>query len=596
MNKILPLIIIPLVSFGQNLIVQNPSFEGTPGAGITPAPWFTCLQGQTPDTQPGFWAVDLPPSDGNSYLGFVHQPADNWQEGATQELLNQYTGDPQPMIAGNIYEFTIDITGFEAFDPFGSYPGNAELQVYGGFVLCPQSELLWSSGDTPDASWTEYTITFTPSQDYTHIMLQTNSLDGIESTYLLIDNMSPISGCQAILIDSLQNTCNGNDGFIETSIIEDLNGDPPYSYLWSNGATTPNIYNLEPGIYNLEVTDSDGDCIAYLSQEITGLTLQGLATNNSCEGQNNGAISISVSGGATPYQYLWSNGATSENLSNIGTGDYFVTITDDNGCEISEYFSISPEPIFLIISPDECNENFDISINDLNADFNQWILIENPDGNLPYFDDANSPSTQFSVSEIGQYTIGAVVCGDTLQQNISVDEFISVINPEYQHCVLSSTVILYPGFGTVDLLEGPANATISYGPGNIAEIVVDSFGLYKFQYTACGRLYYFHIAFGCPPVIPNVLTLNEDENNDLFIINLVTPELYYESMLTIFNRWGQIVYISSNYGFSDDWWDGTQMYTNKKVNNGTYYYTLELLHRFKNEKNLFSGYLHVVGK
>jgi hypothetical protein len=57
-----------LNSYGQQVVtIQNPSFEGTPQVGFPPPGWIICSQ--TPDTQPGFFCIDLPPFDGNSYLG-----------------------------------------------------------------------------------------------------------------------------------------------------------------------------------------------------------------------------------------------------------------------------------------------------------------------------------------------------------------------------------------------------------------------------------------------------------------------------------------------------------------------------------------------
>ena len=50
-------------------------------------------------------------------------------------------------------------------------------------------------------------------------------------------------------------------------------------------------------------------------------------------GENNGSISINVTGGTAPYQFSWSNGATTQNISNLNGGDYTVTIIDANGCE-----------------------------------------------------------------------------------------------------------------------------------------------------------------------------------------------------------------------------------------------------------------------
>jgi len=85
-----------------------------------------------------------------------------------------------------------------------------------------------------------------------------------------------------------------------------------------------------------------------------------------------------------------------------------------------------------------------------------------------------------------------------------------------------------------------------------------------------------------------------DENNDLFIIHLLSPELYSESILTIYNRWGHVVFISKQYGMNSDWWDGTYLNTKQNLNTGTYYYTLELFHNTKEEKDLFSGYVEIL--
>ena len=54
-------------------------------------------------------------------------------------------------------------------------------------------------------------------------------------------------------------------------------------------------------------------------------------TDESCL-QNDGAISTSVSGGTSPYTYLWSTSATSANLSGLTNGSYSVTVTDGNSC------------------------------------------------------------------------------------------------------------------------------------------------------------------------------------------------------------------------------------------------------------------------
>ena len=72
-----------------------------------------CLYAWTnSDTQPGSLGCNLSPSDGNSYIGMVHQPSGNYQEGASQELLNESSGLPEPMQAGIEYQFNIDISDY----------------------------------------------------------------------------------------------------------------------------------------------------------------------------------------------------------------------------------------------------------------------------------------------------------------------------------------------------------------------------------------------------------------------------------------------------------------------------------------------------
>ena len=58
------------------------------------------------------------------------------------------------------------------------------------------------------------------------------------------------------------------------------------------------------------------------------------ATNITCQspGFNNGSIDLTVSGGIAPYTYSWSNGAITQDISGLTTGNYEVTVTDFNGC------------------------------------------------------------------------------------------------------------------------------------------------------------------------------------------------------------------------------------------------------------------------
>ena len=73
-------------------------------------------------------------------------------------------------------------------------------------------------------------------------------------------------------------------------------------------------------------------------------------THQNC-GQDNGTVSLEVSGGVPPYSFLWSNGETSSSLNNLSNGTYAVDVTDVNGCSSSETITISgPDPLTILQS------------------------------------------------------------------------------------------------------------------------------------------------------------------------------------------------------------------------------------------------------
>src|SRR6185436_14880730 len=129
-------------------------------------------------------------------------------------------------------------------------------------------------------------------------------------------------------------SCNsGANGTINLAV---TGGTAPYSYSWSNGASTQNISGLYSGTYVVTVTDAQG-CLfstsAVVSQPAGALnSIINVSQNVNCFGGNNGSIALIVNGGTAPYSYTWSNGASTQNLNNLSSGTYSVTITDVNGC------------------------------------------------------------------------------------------------------------------------------------------------------------------------------------------------------------------------------------------------------------------------
>lgn len=118
-------------------------------------------------------------------------------------------------------------------------------------------------------------------------------------------------------------------------------GTAPYTYNWGGGITTQNRSNLAAGTYNVIVTDANG-CTATQAFTITqnaGLTLGVVVTHPTCVNTPpapDGAINLTVSGGATPYTYNWADltppPAEPEDRTGLAPGTYTVIVTDNAGC------------------------------------------------------------------------------------------------------------------------------------------------------------------------------------------------------------------------------------------------------------------------
>ena len=111
---------------------------------------------------------------------------------------------------------------------------------------------------------------------------------------------------------------------------------PPYSYLWSNNASTAYISQLSSGNYELIVED-DNNCqmtYSYFIGEPTTLEINYAVTRASCDEKNDGAINTFVSGGSPPIYYQWGGGQITADIVNINKGTYTLDIVDSRGCSL----------------------------------------------------------------------------------------------------------------------------------------------------------------------------------------------------------------------------------------------------------------------
>ncbi|HEX5168908.1 MAG TPA: hypothetical protein VFW11_07025 [Cyclobacteriaceae bacterium] len=203
----------------------------------------------------------------------------------------------------------------------------------------------------------------------------------------------------------IQPACGGSQGGSIT--LNPVNGVAPYTYEWSNGSTGNSLSGLEPGIYTVKVTDATGCSrdLAYVITDPTGITSSATVTNDQCNSQGNFSIDITVTGGQGPYTYEWSNGETTEDLANLETGIYTVTITDVNGCSTVREVEVTGSPTWTCLIDQPSVEVLCSSTgNSLNtsisgADSYSWT-VESSDGQWAIASGASTPSIEYTAGGI----------------------------------------------------------------------------------------------------------------------------------------------------------------------------------------------------
>lgn len=233
---------------------------------------------------------------------------------------------------------------------FGGSNGSVNLTVTGGTTPYNYS---WSNGITSQD------LTGITQGNYSVTITDSNGCTAKQSMSIAEPNtgLSAMVAVTAVL-------CNGGTtGIIKLTV---GGGTAPYSYAWSNGATTQHLSAVPAGNYSVVITDANG-CLqsanAIITEPLAAIAITNIMTPVSCHGGNNGAIDITVTGGTIPYTYQWSNSdsvilsAVQPDLINLTAGAYTLLVTDANGCKkISSVYVTQPmDPIAINLSPTHVN-------------------------------------------------------------------------------------------------------------------------------------------------------------------------------------------------------------------------------------------------
>jgi hypothetical protein len=143
-------------------------------------------------------------------------------------------------------------------------------------------------------------------------------------------------------------------------------GTAPYTYSWQHGPTTEDLTGLISGIYRVTVTDNAG-CSVLTAINIPKKSIQ-VATEiiqPLCAGDSTGSVIVTPVDGTTTYTYSWSNGGTSNSITDVPVGTYTITITDASGCSRTLSYTITqPAPLSTTtaITNSQCGEEGSFAI------------------------------------------------------------------------------------------------------------------------------------------------------------------------------------------------------------------------------------------
>jgi gliding motility-associated-like protein len=256
--------------------------------------------------------------------------------------------EPTALVASSVVNSNVSCNGLS--------DGGATASATGGTAPYTYS---WSN------SATTASITGVTAGTYTVTVSDANSCTSASSVTIT----QPAALAASSVVNS-NISCNGlSDGSATASAI---GGTSPYNYTWSNSSTTASITGLTAGTYTVTVSDANS-CTSTSSVTITEPAVLAASTvvnsNISCSGLSDGSATASAIGGTSPYNYAWSNSATTASITGAAAGTYTVTVSDANACTSTSSVIIT-QPTTLVASASTIQNVTVFGLNDGSATVN----------------------------------------------------------------------------------------------------------------------------------------------------------------------------------------------------------------------------------
>jgi gliding motility-associated-like protein len=383
-----------------------------------------------------------------------------------------------------------------------------------------------------------------------------------------------LGGSGSASVTNIHNiSCQGmSDGSITVSMPL---GVPPITYVWSHNASlnAPTATGLGPGIYYVTVSDSYG-CSAVVNATITEpAALSGIyvTSNVICYGTSTGGVDLTVSGGTQPYFYSWSNIVTTEDLTDVPTGYYSVTVTDNNGCTWTA-------SNILVRDASEIIPDYTVSHVACNGGNTGNISVSIIGGTAPYSATWSNGATGLTNGALAAGTYYVTISDQnncnvldtiTLIQAPAMNGSLAIVHPQCHNSPTGEITVTagggFPPYTYEWSHSISAGDSVAGGLlfGQYTVTVVDMYGC---EYSLSGEV--FNSDNICL-VIPDVFTPNGDGVNETF--EILGIEAFPEAIMQIYNRWGDLLFKST---LINEFWNGT--WNGEPVPMGPYVFILDL--------------------
>jgi gliding motility-associated-like protein len=381
------------------------------------------------------------------------------------------------------------------------------------------------------------------------------------------------------------------------------NGLPPFQYDFNDGNGYVNenaLTQLSAGTYEVDVIDANlcmGNFTFFIEDPIPiGVSFE--ETPIQCSGDANGSLTITASGGSGSYSYAWNTGDTSPTISGLAEGTYIVSITDGAGCMLeSSYLLVAPSTLELSIDTFQHITCFDgsngfVQLLATGGRTPYTYFLDNGDAQAaPLFDNLAAGAFSFLVQDSSGCTSATMTSLTAPPQIwVSINE-LPTISLGYSGQI--RTTVSQPGL--IYNWSPPTYLSCADCPDpeiNPIQSAVYTLTVEDEQGCQASDSIFVSVDLSRPVYLPNAFSPNGDGRNDLFQV-YTGPAVRKVLSLSIFNRWGGLVYEAENLSATNDVlsWDG--LIQNSPAPSGVYTYMIKI--EFIDDiRQSFSGSINLI--